>query len=74
MSECTHNCSTCGENCSSRNAPQSFLEPVNSLSTVGKVYAVVSVNNAGTAVLTGLADNNGVLLVKGLIPAVSHTP
>lgn len=37
-------------------------------------YAVVSVNNAGTAVLTGLADNNGVLLVKGLIPAVSHTP
>ena len=42
MSECTHNCSTCGENCSSRNALQSFLEPVNSLSTVGKVYAVVS--------------------------------
>ena len=42
MSECTHNRSTCGENCSSRNPPQSFLEPVNSLSTVGKVYAVVS--------------------------------
>lgn len=42
MSECTHNCSTCGENCSSRNTPQSLLEPVNSLSTVGKVYAVVS--------------------------------
>ncbi|MGN1078808.1 MAG: hypothetical protein ACI4TE_01400 [Alphaproteobacteria bacterium] len=37
-------------------------------------YAVVRVDNAGNAVLTGLADNNGVLLVKGLIPAVSHTP
>ena len=28
-------------------------------------YAVVSVDKAGNAVLTGLADNNGVLLVKG---------
>lgn len=37
-------------------------------------YAVVRVDNAGNAVLTGLADNNGVLLVKGLIPAVFHTP
>ena len=47
MSECTHNCSTCGENCSSRNTPQSLLEPVNSLSTVGKVYAVVSGKGGG---------------------------
>lgn len=37
-------------------------------------YAVVSVDNAGNAVLTGLADNNGVLLVKGLLPAIFHTP
>lgn len=37
-------------------------------------YAVVSVNNAGGAVLIGLADNNGVLLIKGLIPSIFHTP
>ena len=59
MSECTHNCSTCGENCSSRNTPQSLLEPVNSLSTVGKVYAVVSgkggVGKSSTAVNLALA-------------------
>ena len=55
MSECTHNCSTCGENCSSRNTPQSLLEPVNSLSTVGKVYAVVSgKGGVGKSLVTSL--------------------
>ena len=44
MSEnCTHNCSSCGENCSSRTAEQtSFLEPLNPASSVKKVIGVVS--------------------------------
>ncbi|MBQ9710549.1 MAG: Mrp/NBP35 family ATP-binding protein [Clostridia bacterium] len=40
MSECTHDCSTCGENCSERNAIQK--EKLNELSHVKKVIAVVS--------------------------------
>lgn len=39
---CTHDCSTCGENCPSRQGPQSFLEPQNALSNVKKVIGVVS--------------------------------
>ena len=43
MSEnCTHDCSSCGENCPSRQQPQSFLEKTNDLSHVKKVIAVVS--------------------------------
>ena len=45
MSEtnCTHNCNTCGESCSSRQTEQtSFLEPLNPASTVKKVIGVVS--------------------------------
>ena len=42
MSECTHNCSTCGENCSSRTEPQSFLKELNPAARVGKVFGVVS--------------------------------
>ncbi len=42
MSDCTHDCSTCGENCPSRSAPQSFLKELNPYSSVKKVIAVVS--------------------------------
>ena len=42
MSECTHDCSTCGENCGERTAPQSFLKEKNAAARVGKVYGVVS--------------------------------
>ena len=42
MSECTHNCSTCGESCSERTEAQDFREPANGLSSIGKVIAVVS--------------------------------
>ena len=42
MSECTHNCSTCGESCGERTAPQDLHEPANGLSSIGKVIAVVS--------------------------------
>ena len=40
MSDCTHDCSTCGENCKERNAPQK--PQLNKFSKVGKVYAVMS--------------------------------
>ena len=42
MSECTHDCSTCGESCGERTAPQDFRAPANGLSHIGKVIAVVS--------------------------------
>ena len=43
MSEaCTHDCSTCGEDCPSRQGPQSFLEPQNAQSEIRRVVAVVS--------------------------------
>ena len=42
MSEnCTHDCSTCSENCSQR-APESLLEKLNEHSSVKKVYGIVS--------------------------------
>lgn len=42
MSECTHNCSTCGESCGERKEPQSFLKAHHPNSRVGKVYGIVS--------------------------------
>lgn len=42
MSECTHNCSTCGESCGERQEPQSLLKSHHSESRIGKVYGVVS--------------------------------
>ena len=42
MSECTHNCSTCGENCGERQAPQSLLKELHPDARVGKVYGIVS--------------------------------
>ena len=41
MSECTHDCSSCGEQCAQRQ-PESLLEPQNKHSNVKKVFAVVS--------------------------------
>lgn len=43
MSEnCTHDCSSCGEECPSRQNPESFLAPMNKMSNVKKVIGVVS--------------------------------
>ena len=42
MSDCNHNCSSCGENCSEREAPQSLLKEHNPNARVGKVYGIVS--------------------------------
>ena len=41
MSECTHDCSTCGQDCASR-SEESLLAQLNPKSKVRKVYAVVS--------------------------------
>ena len=43
MSEnCTHDCSSCGVDCPSRQQPQSFLEKTNDMSHVKRVIGVVS--------------------------------
>ena len=41
MSDCTHDCSTCGANCPSRQ-PESLIEKTNDLSQIKKVIGVVS--------------------------------
>ena len=42
MSECTHDCSSCSQSCSSRTAPQDMHIETNELSNVKKVIGVVS--------------------------------
>ena len=42
MSECTHDCSSCGSDCGRRQEPQSLLEKPNAMSNIGKVIGVVS--------------------------------
>ena len=57
MSEnCTHDCSSCGENCSSRTQEQtSFLEALHPLSSVKKVIGVVSgKGGVGKSLVTSL--------------------
>jgi Mrp family chromosome partitioning ATPase len=56
MSEnCTHNCSTCGESCSMRTAPQSFLESLNQYSSVKKAIGIVSgKGGVGKSLVTSL--------------------
>ncbi|MGN0487940.1 MAG: P-loop NTPase [Ruminococcus sp.] len=39
---CTHDCSSCGESCSSRTEPQDLHESLNKLSSVKKVIGVIS--------------------------------
>lgn len=54
MSECTHDCSTCGSDCPSRQAPIP-KEPVNPMSRVGRVICVVSgKGGVGKSLVTSL--------------------
>ncbi len=54
MSECTHDCSSCSADCSSR-TPESFLKPLNPASSVKKVIAVVSgKGGVGKSLVTSL--------------------
>ena len=41
-SECNHDCSSCGSECSDRNAPQSFLAEPHPMSSIKKIIGVVS--------------------------------
>lgn len=41
-SECNHDCSSCGSDCSDRNAPQSFLAEPRPMSSIKKIIGVVS--------------------------------
>ncbi len=53
MSECSHDCSSCGESCGERTAPMDLRAPLNELSSVGKVIAVVSgKGGVGTSTVT----------------------
>ena len=55
MSECTHDCSSCGANCASRQEPQSLIEPLNAQSSVKKVIGVVSgKGGVGKSLVTGM--------------------
>ncbi len=55
MSECSHDCSSCGSNCASRQQPQSLLAPANAGSRVKKVIGVVSgKGGVGKSLVTGL--------------------
>ena len=55
MSECSHDCSSCSANCSSRNKPESMLEAQNAFSNVKKVIAVVSgKGGVGKSLVTSL--------------------
>ena len=54
MSECTHDCKTCGQSCSDRKE-ESLLAPLNQMSKVKKVIAVVSgKGGVGKSMVTSL--------------------
>lgn len=56
MSECTHNCETCSQNCAERTqTKEDFLSPMNQYSNVRKVIAVVSgKGGVGKSLITSL--------------------
>lgn len=55
MAECTHDCSTCGEACAERTAPQDLRQPHNPNARVGKVFGVVSgKGGVGKSLVTSL--------------------
>ncbi len=55
MSECTHDCSTCSQNCASRQQPESLVEKPHELSNIKKVIGVVSgKGGVGKSLVTSL--------------------
>ena len=55
MSECTHDCSTCGQACESRTSPQSLLEKPHAGTHIKKVIAVMSgKGGVGKSMVTAL--------------------
>ena len=67
--ECTHDCSSCSANCSSREQAQDLRAQLNDLSSVKKVYAVVSgKGGVGKSTVTSLLAANS--QKKGLNTAI----
>ena len=59
MSECNHDCEHCGQNCSSRQAPESFLVDQNEFSDIKHVIGVVSgKGGVGKSLVTSLLAAN----------------
>jgi len=55
VSECTHNCETCGENCPSKGGAQDLHAKLNELSSVKKVIGIVSgKGGVGKSVVTSM--------------------
>ncbi len=55
MSQCSHDCKTCSQNCGERKEPQSFLEKLNPHARVKKVIAVCSgKGGVGKSMVTAL--------------------
>lgn len=55
MSDCTHNCGSCGESCSERTEPQSLIAEINMFSSYKKLIAVVSgKGGVGKSMVTSL--------------------
>ena len=55
MSGCTHDCSSCSQNCGERTTPQSFLEKPHELSHIKKVIGIVSgKGGVGKSMVTSL--------------------
>lgn len=55
MSECTHNCSTCSQNCGERTEPESLLQKPHQLSHIKKVIGVCSgKGGVGKSLITAL--------------------
>ena len=55
MSECTHDCSSCAQNCSERTEENDFRAHLNGLSSVKKVIAVLSgKGGVGKSLVTSL--------------------
>ena len=66
---CTHDCSTCGENCADRDQ-KSFLAPENPKSHVKKVIAVMSgKGGVGKSLVTGMAAGPSIPKMFGLTSA-----
>ncbi|MGN0163882.1 MAG: P-loop NTPase, partial [Candidatus Ornithomonoglobus sp.] len=64
MSECSHNCGSCGESCGERNAPQDMRKQPHQLSHIKKVIGIVSGKGGVgkslvTSMLACLAEKNG---------------
>ena len=59
MSECTHDCSSCGQNCSERTEENDFRAKLNNYSSVKKVIAVLSgKGGVGKSLVTSLLAVN----------------